>query len=113
VCAHPGESAPARSRAGDSCRERSVLARDRSRDRAAVRGSRAQSVGGSDQYLTEGHGDRAGDSGGPVWTRYGLDELAIVGIWLGTHNEGDDTINGRFYPLPEALQNLGLAANPL
>jgi hypothetical protein len=36
------------------------------------------------QYLTEGHGDRAGYSGGPVWTRYGLDELAIVGIWLGT-----------------------------
>ena len=65
------------------------------------------------QYLTEGHGDRAGDSGGPVWTRYGLDELAIVGIWLGTHDDGDDTINGRFYPLPEALQNLGLAANPL
>ena len=65
------------------------------------------------QYLTEGHGDRAGDSGGPVWTRYGLDELAIVGIWLGTHVDGDDTINGRFYPLPEALQKLGLAANPL
>jgi streptogrisin B len=66
-----------------------------------------------DQYLTEGHDDSAGDSGGPVWTRYGLDELAIVGIWLGTHVEGDDTINGRFYPLPEALQNLDLAANPL
>jgi streptogrisin B len=65
------------------------------------------------QYLTEGHGDRAGDSGGPVWTRYGLDELAIVGIWLGTHDDGNDTINGRFYPLPEALQNLGLASNPL
>jgi len=54
----------------------------------------------------------AGDSGGPVWTRYGLDELAIVGIWLGTHDDVD-TINGRFYPLPEALQKLGLAANPL
>jgi hypothetical protein len=40
-----------------------------------------------------------------VWTRYGLDELAIVGIWLGTHDDGNDTINGRFYPLPEALQN--------
>lgn len=65
-----------------------------------------------DQYLTEGHRDRAGDSGGPVWTRYGLDELAIVGIWLGTHDDVD-TINGRFYPLPEALQKLGLAANPL
>jgi hypothetical protein len=65
-----------------------------------------------DQYLTEGHADRAGDSGGPVWTRYGLDELAIVGIWLGTHDDVD-TVNGRFYPLPEALQNLGLTVNPL
>lgn len=64
------------------------------------------------QYLTEGHRDHAGDSGGPVWTRYGLDELAIVGIWLGTHDDAD-TINGRFYPLPQALQKLGLVANPL
>jgi hypothetical protein len=65
-----------------------------------------------DQYLTEGHGDRAGDSGGPVWTRYGLDELAVIGIWLGTHDDADSSY-GRFYPLPAALQALGLAANPL
>ncbi|TXI59031.1 hypothetical protein [Mycolicibacterium mageritense] len=60
------------------------------------------------QYLTLGHRDRAGDSGGPVWTRYGLDEIAIVGIWLGTHTDPDRTSFGRFYPLTTALQGLGV-----
>jgi streptogrisin B len=65
------------------------------------------------QYLTDGHVDRGGDSGGPVWTRYGLDELAIVGIWLGTHVEGGQATQGRFYPLPEALRGLGVAVGTL
>jgi hypothetical protein len=32
------------------------------------------------QYLLKATAT-AGDSGGPVWTRYGIDELGIVGIW--------------------------------
>lgn len=63
------------------------------------------------QYLTIGHRDRAGDSGGPVWTRYGIDEVAIVGIWLGTQIYNDDTTYGRFYPLTTALQGLGIAGD--
>lgn len=63
------------------------------------------------QYLTVGHHDRAGDSGGPVWTRYGLDEIAIVGIWLGTQIDNDDTAYGRFYPLTAALRGLGITGN--
>jgi hypothetical protein len=65
-----------------------------------------------DQYLTGGHRDSAGDSGGPVWTRFRLDELAIVGIWLATHTDTDDTIQGRFYPLTEGMRNLGVADDP-
>lgn len=59
------------------------------------------------QYLTIGHRDRGGDSGGPVWTRYGIDQVSIVGIWLGTQVYNDITY-GRFYPLTTALQGLGV-----
>lgn len=63
----------------------------------------------SAKYFTERHSDRAGDPGRPVWTGYGL---AIVGNWLGNHDDVDAII-GCFYPPPEALLKLRLAANPL
>jgi hypothetical protein len=102
VCAHPGESAPARSRAGDSCRERSVLARDRSRDRAAVRGSRAQSVGGSGRF-------------GP--SSRGAPSTAASGVnrWVGSQRcpsrldqPGSDGVAGQGQAVaqPELLQNV-------
>jgi streptogrisin B len=59
------------------------------------------------QYLTTGLNDISGDSGGPVWARYGIDGIAIVGIWLGSHIDNDGTTYGRFYPLDHALTQLG------
>ena len=58
------------------------------------------------QYLTTRLNDVPGDSGGPVWTRYGIDDIAIVGIWLGSHIDHDGTTYGRFYPLDHALTQL-------
>ena len=60
------------------------------------------------QYLTTGLNDVPGDSGGPVWTRYGIDDIAIVGIWLGSHIDHDGTTYGRFYPLDHALAQLAV-----
>ncbi|MFT8176817.1 trypsin-like peptidase domain-containing protein [Mycobacteroides chelonae] len=60
------------------------------------------------QYLTTAIADSPGDSGGPVWTRYGIDELAIVGIWLGAHRDETGATYGRFFPIKEALTGLGL-----
>ena len=57
------------------------------------------------QYLTTGLNDIPGDSGGPVWTRHGIDDIAIIGIWLGSHTDHDATY-GRFYPLKDALTQL-------
>jgi streptogrisin B len=62
---------------------------------------------GAGQYLTTGLTDVPGDSGGPVWTRHGIDDIAIVGIWLGSHIDHDGTTYGRFYPLDHALTQLG------
>lgn len=62
---------------------------------------------GVGQYLTTGLNDVPGDSGGPVWTRHGIDDIAIVGIWLGSHIDHDGTTYGRFYPLDRALTQLG------
>ena len=62
---------------------------------------------GRNQYLTTEVNDVPGDSGGPVWTRYGIDDITIVGIWLGSHIDHDGTTDGRFYPLDYALTQLG------
>lgn len=62
---------------------------------------------GVGQYLATGLNDVPGDSGGPVWTRHGIDDIAIVGIWLGSHIDHDGTTFGRFYPLGTALTQLG------
>lgn len=60
------------------------------------------------QYLATGLADTPGDSGGPVWTRQGIDGVAIVGIWLGSHTATNGSTYGRFYPIKEALTGLGL-----
>ncbi|MFA4085252.1 S1 family peptidase [Mycobacteroides salmoniphilum] len=60
------------------------------------------------QYLTDGLADIPGDSGGPVWSRTALGNIAIVGIWLGSHVDGHGHSYGRFYPINEALTGLGL-----
>lgn len=62
---------------------------------------------GPAQYLTAGLNDTPGDSGGPVWTRHGIDGIAIVGIWLGSHTNNDGSAYGRFSPLEHALAQLG------
>ncbi|SKU68481.1 hypothetical protein [Mycobacteroides abscessus] len=60
------------------------------------------------QYLATGLADTPGDSGGPVWTRAGIDGVAIIGIWLGSHTDNNGSTYGRFYPIKEALTGLGL-----
>ncbi len=57
-----------------------------------------------EQFLIVGDTSSGGDSGGPVFT----DRLTAVGIWLGSYKDRYGTKFGRFYPLPAALEQLGV-----
>lgn len=60
----------------------------------------------ADQYLTTGMPRSIpGDSGGPVWQPGQDGRAAIVGIWLGQHDDQDGTY-GRFTSITDVLPAL-------